>query len=155
MAENQNDILGVQPTSGFSHRYLDPNHPSVNNGLIGILSGGHITQDPEKKKQRKISSLADEEHRIQEEYQQRIDEVNGWTGHSEKDKQRQLYQYEGQYAKSLESIRRKMREAEDLRQIKKNILYLTIVNMPTSVQLASAEAKLHGSASEIVRSTEA
>lgn len=35
----------------FKNRYLDSNHPANTGGLLGLLSGGHLTSDSQKRKQ--------------------------------------------------------------------------------------------------------
>ena len=59
-AESKGDILSSTPQASFSNRYLDPNHPASNGGLLGLLSGGKLTPDPEKQKEQMRVAMADQ-----------------------------------------------------------------------------------------------
>lgn len=51
------DVLSQPSPPTFKNRYLDPNHPATNGGLLGLVSGGHLTPNVEKTNQRMHSSL--------------------------------------------------------------------------------------------------
>lgn len=46
-AENEGDVMNVPLARPFKNRYLDPNHPATNGGLIGLLSGGYLAPGPD------------------------------------------------------------------------------------------------------------
>jgi len=52
--ESKGDVLSHPSPPSFTNRYLDPNHPATNGGLLGLVSGGHLT---EKLNQRAQSNL--------------------------------------------------------------------------------------------------
>ncbi|RMZ87750.1 hypothetical protein DV736_g5022, partial [Chaetothyriales sp. CBS 134916] len=37
--ESTGDVLSQPPPPSFKNRYLDPNHPATNDGLLGLVSG--------------------------------------------------------------------------------------------------------------------
>ncbi|KAJ9421122.1 hypothetical protein QL093DRAFT_2083747 [Fusarium oxysporum] len=45
------DMLSSTPQKPFSNRYLDPNHPASNDGVLGLLSEGELTPDLEKQRE--------------------------------------------------------------------------------------------------------
>ncbi|KAH8703687.1 hypothetical protein BGW36DRAFT_278623, partial [Talaromyces proteolyticus] len=47
-AESNNDTLSTAPSPNFKNRFLDPNHPAANGGLLGLVSGGYLTRDRKK-----------------------------------------------------------------------------------------------------------
>ncbi|KAJ5930415.1 hypothetical protein N7466_005908 [Penicillium verhagenii] len=142
ISENGNDVLSGPAGRGFSNRYLDPNHPAVNGGLIGLLSGGVLSPTPEERAQKKASRIDDEERRVLDEYNDRRERVfNDRRSQSETD--RELRRLEKDYEPRLEQFRKKRRALEGgNRSIKSNILYLTIVNLPSEASLAAASLNL-------------
>ncbi|KAJ5796537.1 uncharacterized protein N7518_005077 [Penicillium psychrosexuale] len=142
IAENGNDVISGPAGRGFSNRYLDPNHPAVNGGLIGVLSGGVLSPTPEQRAQKKASRIDDEERRVLDEYNDRRERIlNDRRSQSETD--RELRRLEKDYEPRLEQFRNKRRALEGgKRTIKSNILYLTIVNLPLEATLAAASSEL-------------
>lgn len=65
-AESKGDVLSSTPQKPFSNRYLDPNHPASNGGLLGLLSGGKLTRDPEKQKEAMKSAMAAQEKAVRD-----------------------------------------------------------------------------------------
>lgn len=55
--ESKGDILSQPSPPTFKNRYLDPNHPATNGGLLGLISGGLLTPSVEKMNQRMEMSL--------------------------------------------------------------------------------------------------
>ncbi|KAI3011981.1 hypothetical protein CBS147346_896 [Aspergillus niger] len=141
-AENGTDALSGPTGRGFSNRYLDPNHPAVNGGLIGVLSGGVLSPTPEQRAQKKAARIDEEERRVLDEYNDRRDRIlNDRRSQSETD--RELRRLEKDYEPRLEQFRKRRRELEGgKRSIKSNILYLMIVNLPSDATLAAASSKL-------------
>ncbi|KAJ5918222.1 hypothetical protein N7454_010597 [Penicillium verhagenii] len=142
ISENGTDVLSGPAGRGFSNRYLDPNHPAVNGGLIGLLSGGVLSPSPEQRAQKKASRIDDEEKRVLDEYNDRRERIfNDRRSQSETD--RELRRLEKDYEPRLEQFRQKRRALEGgNRSIKSNILYLTIVNLPSEATLAAASLNL-------------
>lgn len=144
-AENAGDILTTPANQGFTNRYLDPNHAATNSGLIGLISGGTIDSDPEARRRRKEKRIDEEERRVLDEYHSRMEQIQNQR-QSARETERQLRRCEEDYAPRLKVYRdqRKALEGGE-RHIKKDILYLTIVNMPSDGEMAAASAQLnHG-----------
>ncbi|KAB8239667.1 uncharacterized protein BDW43DRAFT_305434 [Aspergillus alliaceus] len=142
-AENTGDILNVPLSRSFKSRYLDPNHPATNGGLIGLLSGGVLTPDPESRRLKALKRIEEEEHQVMDQYYQQMHSIRN-QNQTQIEIDRQLQRCEEDYASRLEVFRERRREAQgSKRQIKKNILYLTIVNKPSEEELATASDKLN------------
>ncbi|EJP65763.1 uncharacterized protein BBA_05174 [Beauveria bassiana ARSEF 2860] len=147
-SENQGDILNTPLTKGFSNKFLDPNSSMNNGGLLGFISGGAFAQDPETRRIKKLKSIAEEEERLNKEYQERVDQVQQQR-QSTRETERQIKYIDRDYQPRFAEFRQKRRELETgpERSIKENILYLTIVNRPSDSQLAAATDKInHGHA---------
>jgi hypothetical protein len=143
-AENEGNILNVQTNRGFNNRFLDPNHPATNGGLIGLLSGGSMTPDAETRKRKKMARIKEEESQVYEEYQRRIDDVHR-SRQSQRDTYRALKDIERDYAPRLAEFRNQKKEIEGgVGSIKKDILYLSIVNLPSEAAMAEAQQRLGG-----------
>ncbi|KAK6813095.1 hypothetical protein P875_00095543 [Aspergillus parasiticus SU-1] len=144
-AENSGDILNVPLTRGFKNRYLDPNHPATNGGLIGLLSGGVLSPDPEARRRKALRRVEEEEKQVLDRYYQQMDSIRN-QNQSRWEIERQIRQCDEQYAPQFEEFRERRREAQGKqRNIRKNVLYLTIVNKPTEGELAAAAARLNAS----------
>lgn len=142
--ENEGNTLNVQTNEGFSSRFLDPNHPATNGGLIGLISGGLMTPDAETRKCKKMARIEEEESRVYEEYQRRIDDVYR-SRRSQRDTDRALKGVERDYSPRLAEFRNQKKEIEGgVRSIKKDILYLSIVNLPSEATVAEAQQRLGG-----------
>ncbi|KAJ5239495.1 hypothetical protein N7468_004114 [Penicillium chermesinum] len=142
VSENGNDVLSGPAGRGFSNRYLDPNHPAVNGGLIGVLSGGLLSPSPEQRAQKKAGRIEDEEKRVLDEYNDRRERILS-ERRSRSETDRELRRLEKDYEPRLEQFRKQRRELEGgKRSIKKNILYLMIVNLPSEATLAAASSNL-------------
>ena len=66
-------MLSQPSPPSFKNRYLDPNHPATNGGLLGFVSGGHLTPSIEKVNQRMQSSLRAQTQAIQEQQSATMD----------------------------------------------------------------------------------
>lgn len=120
IAENGNDVLSGPAGRGFSNRYLDPNHPAVNGGLIGLLSGGVLSPTPEQRAQKKAGRIDDEERRVLDEYNDRRERIlNDRRSQSETD--RELRRLERDYEPRLEQFRKKRRALEGGNRSIKNV----------------------------------
>ena len=64
--ESKGDILSSTPQTAFSNRFLDPNHPATNGGLLGLVSGGKLTQNYEKQKEQIKEALLSQEQAIRD-----------------------------------------------------------------------------------------
>lgn len=120
--ENPSHVLtALRPpvTRGFSNRYLDPTHPATNNGLMGLLSGGAITQNPEKKRRRRLTQYEDEALRLRSEHERRLDDIQR-SNCSPRDTRARIVQEEEDFRNRMAEIDRRKGE-EDGRQRKKVI----------------------------------
>ncbi|PYH93845.1 hypothetical protein BO71DRAFT_419764 [Aspergillus ellipticus CBS 707.79] len=141
-SENEGDILNVPLTRGFTNRYLDPNHPAVNNGLMGVLSGGLITSDADKRTRAEARRVERDEKRILDQYYQEVYDIEH-QNLPQGEIERQLEECDARHARSLGDLeKRKRAAAYGKRQIKNDVLYLTIVNRPSDAELAAATAQL-------------
>jgi hypothetical protein len=142
-AENSNDILTTPVSQPFKNRYLDPNHAATNSGLIGLISGGTINPDPEARRRRKQQRIDEEQRRVLDEYHSRLEQIHSQR-RSSRETERQLRRVEEDYAPRLKVYGDQRRALEGgERHIKKDILYLTIVNMPSDGEMAAASAQLY------------
>ncbi len=64
--ESDGDVLSNPSPPQFKNRFLDPNHPATNGGLIGLVSGGRLTPDPEKAKEQMQAALDAQQKMAQE-----------------------------------------------------------------------------------------
>lgn len=74
-AENPGDVLNVPLLRSFRNRYLDPFHPATNRGLVGLLTGGALSPDPETRRRREHGRVDEEERQVIEQYHQQIDSI--------------------------------------------------------------------------------
>ncbi|PWY86701.1 hypothetical protein BO70DRAFT_351296 [Aspergillus heteromorphus CBS 117.55] len=140
--ENEGDILNVPLTRGFENRYLDPNHPAVNGGLVGFLSGGHIQRDKGFMVRSALRQVEKDENEIRDRYYRELDDIER-QNLPEHEIERQRQECDRRYARPLQEYQGKRRALEQgERSIKKDILYLTIVNRPSDAELAAASERL-------------
>lgn len=64
--ESNGDILSNPEPAKFKNRYLDPTSAASNGGLLGLVSGGKLTRDPEKAKQSMQAQFEAQEQAIRE-----------------------------------------------------------------------------------------
>lgn len=64
--ESEGDVLSNPSPPQFKHRYLDPNHPATNGGLLGLISGGKLTPNVEESAERTRSMLDGYKNTVQE-----------------------------------------------------------------------------------------
>ncbi|BAE54973.1 unnamed protein product [Aspergillus oryzae RIB40] len=105
------DILNVPLTRGFKNRYLDPNHPATNGGLIGLLSGGVLTPDPEARRRKALRRVEEEEKQVLGQYYQQMDGIRN-QNQSRWEIERQIRQCDEQFAPRFEEFRERRREAQ-------------------------------------------
>ena len=98
-------------TESFRNRYFDPNHPAVNGGLLGLISGGFLTQSPEQRQTRDSSAIDEEESQVLEEYNQRIDDVRR-QNRSRYDNDRDLKKYHREYERPLRELKERRQSVE-------------------------------------------
>lgn len=113
-AENPADRLTSTqaPTEHtFRNRYFDPRHPAVNNGLVGLVSGGAITRDPEKRKNRKREELEERIERGRGEYVRRLDDVNRQNCSSH-ERERQMRRYQEEFESRTKCERQALEDLE-------------------------------------------
>lgn len=106
-AESKGDVLSSAPQKPFSNRYLDPNHPANNGGLLGLLSGGKLTQVVEKQKLQMKSAMAAQEQAVRDQQSAQMAQMGtalqgmGLTPEQQRDYVRQ---YETAYAQQLQQF---------------------------------------------------
>lgn len=112
-AENTDDVLNVPPSRPFKSRYLDPNHPATNGGLVGLLSGGVLTPDPEACRRSKRDGIREEARLMREQYYQQMESIRK-QNRSPLEIDRRLRRCEEDYKLrfSILQERRKMMEAD-------------------------------------------
>ncbi|CAK7224210.1 hypothetical protein SEUCBS140593_005495 [Sporothrix eucalyptigena] len=140
--ESNGDILSVPQTKPFPNRYLDPNHPASNGGLLGLISGGKLTPNVEKQKETMRSAKATQEQAIRDQQAAQMANLNQvlqGMGLTPEQQQDYIRQYESAYELQLQQFQQQSELLEQShRRINRNILYLLIVNMPTEAELEAA-----------------
>ncbi|CAK7222647.1 hypothetical protein SBRCBS47491_004930 [Sporothrix bragantina] len=140
-SESKGDVLSA-PTKPFSNRFLDPNHPASNGGLLGLVSGGKLTPDREKQKETIRSAMADQEQAVRSQQaaqMAQLDQVLQGMNLTPEQRTEYIQQYESAYELQLQQFQQQSDLLEQgQRRINRNILYLLIVNMPTEAELEAA-----------------
>ncbi|KAF5700761.1 hypothetical protein FGLOB1_10553 [Fusarium globosum] len=154
-SESNGDVLSSVPQKPFSNRYLDPNHPASNGGLLGLLSGGKLTPNIEKQKESMRSTMANQEQLIRDQQSSQMEyliSVLQGMDLTAEEKQAYIQQYESAYELQLQQFQHQSELSENgQRRISRNILYLMIVNLPTPEEI---EVARNGrSASDLVQSS--
>ncbi|KAF5632677.1 hypothetical protein F52700_6213 [Fusarium sp. NRRL 52700] len=141
-AESKGDVLSSTPQKPFSNRYLDPNHPASNGGLLGLLSGGKLTPDLEKQRETMHSALAEQEQAIRDQQALQMSNLGSvlqGMGLTPEQQRSYIEQYESAYELQLQQFQQQSELMEHgQRRINRNILYLMIVNMPSEEELEAA-----------------
>ncbi|CAK7267597.1 hypothetical protein SEPCBS119000_002631 [Sporothrix epigloea] len=141
-AESKGDVLSAQQTKPFSSRYLDPNHPASNGGLLGLVSGGKLVPNREKQKEAMQSVVAVQEQAVRDQQaaqMAQLDQVLEGMDLTPAQRQDYIQQYESAYEQQLQQLQQQTDLLEQgQRRINRNILYLLIVNMPTEAELEAA-----------------
>ncbi|EWG54343.1 hypothetical protein FVEG_12583 [Fusarium verticillioides 7600] len=142
-SESNGDILSTTPQKPFSNRFLDPNHPVSNGGLLGLLSGGKLTPDLQKQKESMRSAMADQEQLIRDQQSAQmanlISMLQGMDLTAE-EQQAYIQQYESAYEIQLQQLQDQSELLENgQRRINRNILYLMIVNLPSPEEMEAAQ----------------
>lgn len=96
----------------FDNRYLDPNHAATNNGLIGLLSGGMITTDPEKKKRQRLARLDEEAERYRQERDRRLDDIYR-NNYSDGQRRDEVARVKEEFDRRMEPISKQFGEVEN------------------------------------------
>ncbi|KAL1889510.1 hypothetical protein Sste5346_008888 [Sporothrix stenoceras] len=143
-AESKGDILTAPQTKPFSNRYLDPNHPASNGGLLGLVSGGKLTPNLEKQKETMRTAMAAQEQVVRDQQAAQmanLDQVLQGMDLTLEQRQEYIRQYESAYELQLQQFQQQSYLLEQgHRRINRNILYLLIVNMPTEAELEAARS---------------
>nr|RBQ87687.1 hypothetical protein FVER53263_12583 [Fusarium verticillioides] len=142
-SESNGDILSTTPQKPFSNRFLDPNHPVSNGGLLGLLSGGKLTPDLQKQKESMRSAMADQEQLIRDQQSAQmanlISMLQGMDLTAE-EQQAYIQQYESAYEIQLQQLQDQSELLENgQRRINRNILYMMIVNLPSPEEMEAAQ----------------
>ncbi|KAB8070022.1 hypothetical protein BDV29DRAFT_181698 [Aspergillus leporis] len=144
--ESKEDVLST-PSQPFKNRYLDPNHPANNGGLLGLLSGGHLTPNPEKTKERMQTALATQEKAVREQQtlgMARLHQQLQMMNLSLEQQRDYVQKYQDAYDLQLQQIQQQAEwVTQGQRRITQNILYLMIVNMPSEAEMAAAREQLN------------
>ncbi|KAL1859224.1 hypothetical protein Plec18170_002340 [Paecilomyces lecythidis] len=133
----------ASPEPTFKNRFLDPNHPATNGGLLGLVSGGHLTRDPKKMMEDTKKMLQQQQSLMIEQQQAQLELLHKQfqaMGYSDQQARETISIYEQQFQAQREQLQTQM-EATDFmpRKIVRNVLYLMIVNLPNKEELAAAE----------------
>ncbi|KIW23398.1 uncharacterized protein PV07_11599 [Cladophialophora immunda] len=147
--ESNGDILSNPEPVQFKNKYLDPNSAASNGGLLGLVSGGRLTRDPEKVKQSTQAAMASQEQAIREQQsammvamQQQLQAMNL----PPEQQQEYLKQYQDLYSLQLQQIQQQsdlVEKGQWQRRIVRDILYLMIVDMPSDAEMAVARGQLN------------
>ncbi|KAF5536398.1 hypothetical protein FMEXI_10344 [Fusarium mexicanum] len=155
-AESKGDVLSSPPQKPFSNRYLDPNHPASNGGLLGLLSGGKLTPDREKQVESMRSAMAEQEQAIRDQQALQMSNLGSvlqGMGLTPEQKRSYIEQYESAYELQLQQLQQQSELLEHRqRRINRNILYLMVVNMPSGEELDAARRQKPGQSSEQIGS---
>ncbi|KAJ5602113.1 hypothetical protein N7510_011647 [Penicillium lagena] len=142
-AESNHDTLSTAPESRFENRFLDPNHPATNGGLLGLVSGGHLTRDPKKTMEDTKSILQQQEAFLQEQQSCQLELLHSQfqaMGYSDLQARETIALYEQQFQLQREQLQTQIQGAGMMpRKILKDVLYLMVVNLPTEEELAAAK----------------
>ncbi|KAF7596221.1 hypothetical protein BBP40_002753 [Aspergillus hancockii] len=146
-AESQRDILTIPHETHFKNRYLDPNHPATNGGLLGLISGGYLTSDPQKGKQREMAALEEQAKAVHEQHEVELAQLQERLRNmraSPETRQKYIQDLEQSYQQQLDQISLQREYiGKGKRRITKDVLYLMIVDMPSKGELAIAREQLH------------
>ncbi|OAL30796.1 hypothetical protein AYO22_01416 [Fonsecaea multimorphosa] len=147
--ESNRDILSNPQPVQFKNKYLDPNSAVSNGGLLGLVSGGRLTRDPDKIKQSTQAAMASQEQAIREQQsammatmQQQLQAMNL----PPEQQQEYLKQYQDLYSLQLQQIQQQsdlVEKGQWQRRIVRDILYLMIVDMPSDAEMAAARRQLN------------
>ncbi|CAK7263296.1 hypothetical protein SEPCBS57363_000495 [Sporothrix epigloea] len=141
-AESKGDVLSAPRSKPFSNRFLDPNHPASNGGLLGLVSGGKLVPDRQKQKETMQSAMAVQEQAVREQQaaqMAQLDQVLEGMNLTPAQRRDYIQQYENAYTLQLQQLQQQTDLLEQgQRRINRNILYLLIVNMPTEAELEAA-----------------
>ncbi|KAI1322412.1 hypothetical protein F5Y16DRAFT_41407 [Xylariaceae sp. FL0255] len=149
--ENTGDIL-TQPTPpSFKNRYLDPNHPATNGGLLGLISGGKLTPNSEKANERMQSSLRGYAEAAQEQQLATMDNLRkqlALMNLTPEQEESMIKQYEDAYQLQEQQLRQQEQlYNKGIGPVRKiyNVSYLMIVEIPSEEQIAKARRYLEAS----------
>ncbi|KIW19491.1 hypothetical protein PV08_00063 [Exophiala spinifera] len=147
--ESNGDILSNPEPVKFKNRYLDPTSAASNGGLLGLVSGGKLTRDPEKTKQSIQAQFEAQERAIQEQQsivmaglQQQLQAMSL----SPAQQQQYIKQYQDIYEGQLQQVRQQsdlFTKGKLHRRI--DVLYLMIVDMPSDEEMETARTQLRTS----------
>ncbi|GAD99667.1 conserved hypothetical protein [Paecilomyces variotii No. 5] len=130
----------------FKNRFLDPNHPATNGGLLGLVSGGHLTRDPKKMMEDTKKMLQQQESLMIEQQDTQLELLRKQfqaMGYSDQQARETIAIYEQQFQLQREQMRTQMEATNYMpRNILRNVLYLMIVNLPNKEELAAAETAM-------------
>ncbi|MCJ1393444.1 hypothetical protein MMC18_006319 [Xylographa bjoerkii] len=116
--ENMESSLSVPQTTEFASRYSDPNHPANSGSLISLVTGGNI--NPQNRRDDKRKKFSD-----------RRQKRGGLSS----------------IIRSAGGSKGGKKETPIRRLLKKDVLYLMIVNMPTEEELNAAKEMIAEAAS--------
>ncbi|MCJ1435820.1 hypothetical protein MMC27_005196 [Xylographa pallens] len=109
--ENMESSLSVPQTTEFASRYSDPNHAANNGSLISLVTGGNINPQPRRDDRR-------------ERHSGRREKRGGLIS---------------SMIRPTSATKGGKKESPIRRLLKKDVLYLMIVNMPTEEELSAAK----------------
>jgi len=147
--ESNGDILSNPEPVQFKNKYLDPNSAASNGGVLGLVSGGRLTRDPEKTKQRTQAAMAFQEQAIREQQSAMMATIQQQLQAMSlppEQQQEYLKQYQDLYGLQLQQIQQQsdlVERGQMQRRVVRDILYLMIVDMPSDAEMAVARKQLN------------
>ncbi|KAE8153103.1 hypothetical protein BDV25DRAFT_137174 [Aspergillus avenaceus] len=146
-AESKQDILSIPQRQEFRNRYLDPNHPVNNGGLLGLISGGHLTSNAQEIRRTGMGTIATQERMVHEQYNAQMAQLQEQMRSQHMSPQVQRAYIENltaTYQQQIGQIDSQRELAErGQRKLTRDLLYLMIVDMPSEEELGIAQAQLN------------
>ncbi|KAJ5569152.1 hypothetical protein N7450_011638 [Penicillium hetheringtonii] len=141
-SESNHDVLSSAPETKFKNRFVDPNHPASNGGLLGLISGGHLTRDPKKTMEDTKSLYLQQEKLIHEQQDSQLELLRSQfqaMGFSDQQQRDYIAIYEQQFQQQRDQLKTQIEGTEMIpRKILRNVLYLMVVNLPTEEEIEAA-----------------
>lgn len=115
----------------------------MNGGLLGLVSGGRLTRDPEKTRQETQNLLQQQAALLQEQQNSQLEQLHNQfkaMGYSDEHVRESMAIYEQQFQQQREQFQTQIQSASAMsRKISRDVLYLMIVNLPTEEEMEAAK----------------
>jgi hypothetical protein len=125
-SQNPTSALAVTSEKRFASRYADPTHPANSGSLISLLTGGAV--NPAARREMRRAARRDRREEKREEKRE--------------DRRERRERRAARRGREItpDRARRRPREGIVRRILKKDVLYLMIVNLPSEAELATGRA---------------